>query len=120
MLVGTLAIFFFCFLVGLLFYYFFTGPNLPIAVACISDECLQAKEDLDNLLNDAKKPCADFYGHVCDSWSNTTSSFHAGIAGRQLAKMNASLFQNVKIKRDEDRRYGVHLLRPVYRRALFE
>ncbi|KAK8774061.1 hypothetical protein V5799_011408 [Amblyomma americanum] len=118
-MVAMLGAFFFCFMVALLVYYFISGPNIPIAVACISDECLKARDYLNGLLNDSKKPCTDFYGHVCDSWKNTSSSFHADLFSKELSLLNASLFEDIRITQDDEKRYGIHVLRPVYRRALF-
>lgn len=113
--VAVLAAFFFCFLVILLFYYFFTGPNIPVAVACVSEECHEAREYLDGLLNHAKKPCADFYGHVCDSWRDKDSSFHGDVARIALIRFNASLFSSLKVKHEDDLRHGIHIVRPIYR-----
>ncbi|XP_065284393.1 uncharacterized protein [Dermacentor albipictus] len=116
--VAMLAAFFFCFLVALLFYYFFTGGNIPeVVVACVSDECKEAMKFLVGHLNDAKKPCVDFYGHVCDSWHGKDSSFQDDVARAALIFFNRSLFSTIKVKHENDIRHGLHIMQPVYRRA---
>ncbi|XP_075556663.1 uncharacterized protein LOC142588732 [Dermacentor variabilis] len=98
----------------LIFVFFVGGPNIPETIACITDECLDAKEYLDNLLNYTRDPCTDFYGHVCGLWQRKGGSFYGDARLDALFRLNATLFQMRQIKRTEEVRHGMHLLRPIY------
>ncbi|XP_037577259.2 uncharacterized protein LOC119459663 [Dermacentor silvarum] len=110
----TVTGFLFAFMAILIFVFFLGGTTIPEAVACITDECVDAKEYLDNLLNRTRDPCTDFYGYVCGSWHEKGGSFFGDAKLHALFRLNATLFHMRQIKRAEETRHGMHLLRPIY------
>ncbi|XP_065284408.1 uncharacterized protein [Dermacentor albipictus] len=113
-MVLTVTVFLVVFVAILIFFFFVGGPGIPETIACITDECSDAKEYLDNLLNYTRDPCTDFYGHVCGLWQRKGGSFYGDARLDALFRLNATLFQMRHIKRAEDVRHGMHLLRPIY------
>ncbi|XP_054928952.1 uncharacterized protein [Dermacentor andersoni] len=113
-LVVTVAGFLVVFMAILIFFFFLGGTNIPEGVACITDECLEAKQYLDSLLNDTRNPCTDFYGYVCGSWKGKGGSFYDGAAMSALFRLNATLRGMREIKRKEEIRQGMHILKPIY------
>ncbi|KAL3195644.1 hypothetical protein MRX96_001777 [Rhipicephalus microplus] len=77
-------------------------------------QCLEAKEYLDSLLNDTKNPCTDFYGYVCSSWRSKGGSFHTEATREALFRLNRTLLHLGPITRTEEIRQGMHLLKPIY------
>ncbi|XP_054928953.1 uncharacterized protein [Dermacentor andersoni] len=98
----------------LIFVFFVGGTSIPETIACVTDECSDAMEYLNNLLNYTRDPCTDFYGHVCGSWQRKGGSFYGDAKLDALFRLNATLLQARQIKRAEEIRHGMHLLRPIY------
>ncbi|KAL1419538.1 hypothetical protein MTO96_025282 [Rhipicephalus appendiculatus] len=77
-------------------------------------QCLEAKQYLDSLLNDTRDPCTDFYGYVCGSWHSKGGSFHMEAVRDALFRLNRTLLNLGQITRVEEIRQGMHLLKPIY------
>ncbi|KAH8031532.1 hypothetical protein HPB51_018978 [Rhipicephalus microplus] len=68
-------------------------------LACVTAECLAARDYLTRLLNTSKDACNDFYGYVCDSWlerrKDGGGSFRRDSIAAWLARVNESLLRDV-------------------------
>ncbi|KAL3250609.1 hypothetical protein MRX96_055452 [Rhipicephalus microplus] len=88
-------------------------------LACVTAECLAARDYLTRLLNTSKDACNDFYGYVCDSWlerrKDGGGSFRRDSIAAWLARVNESLLRDVGWEGDSSTgSAGVQVMRHVY------
>ncbi|KAL3187257.1 hypothetical protein MRX96_025568 [Rhipicephalus microplus] len=82
-------------LVAILITAFF--PNRALTpLACVTPECIAARDYLAGLINFSRDACGDFYGYVCDSWiahRKHGGSFRGDSVAASLASINGSLWR---------------------------
>ncbi|XP_064487415.1 uncharacterized protein LOC135399621 [Ornithodoros turicata] len=98
----------------LLVIYFLKHSRTEIIFACTSSECIDLKNNLTSMLNDAFDPCTDYFGYVCDKWLKTHSSrsFIEYTIGEFHRSFNITLFRSEQIPVDK---HGMHVLTRLYR-----
>ncbi|XP_065295073.1 endothelin-converting enzyme homolog [Dermacentor albipictus] len=87
-------------------------------LACVTSECVAARDYLNRLVNTSRDACSDFYGYVCDSWLERREdggSFHQDNVAAWLAKVNESLLRDVGSEGDDAAEQGgIRIMRHVY------
>lgn len=75
--------------------YYAKAPDSPLA--CVTAECIAARDYLATLLNTSKDACRDFYGYVCDSWiarrGKDGRSFRRDTIAASVARINETLWR---------------------------
>ncbi|XP_037526057.2 uncharacterized protein LOC119403183 [Rhipicephalus sanguineus] len=119
-LVMTCAVVLTLFSVGMAFI-FYAEPALS-PLACLTPECIAARDYLSAIVNASRDVCSDFYGYVCDSWLERRKdggSFRRDTIAAWVAKMNESLISNVGWEgRNAEEKGGIRVMRHVYGHCL--
>ncbi|KAL1421622.1 hypothetical protein MTO96_004011 [Rhipicephalus appendiculatus] len=95
----------------------FYASRAPFPLACVTAECVAAREYLSGLLNASRDPCSDFYGYVCSSWivqRKSGGSFRADSIGTALVKINNNLW---RLEDADDDPTDLRLMRRIYQRC---
>ncbi|KAK8782480.1 hypothetical protein V5799_016179 [Amblyomma americanum] len=113
--VAAIAVVFSLLIAGLVLLLYTKRVTSPLA--CVTAECLAARDYLVHLLNTSKDACSDFYGYVCDSWlarGPDGGSFHGDSVTASLARINESLWNQ---EGEEGESEDTRLVRRVYRQC---
>ncbi|KAL3187264.1 hypothetical protein MRX96_025575 [Rhipicephalus microplus] len=92
----------------------FYASWVPSPLACITAECVAAREYLSALLNTSRDPCSDFYGYVCSSWivqGQVGRSFRADSIAIALVKIDNNLLRREDADDDPT---DLRLMRRIY------
>ncbi|KAL1414215.1 hypothetical protein MTO96_007691 [Rhipicephalus appendiculatus] len=95
-LVMTCAVVLALFSIGMAFIFYAKPAWSPLA--CLTPECVAARDYLSSIVNDSRDVCSDFYGYVCDSWLERRQdggSFRRDTIAAWTAKMNEFLMSTV-------------------------
>ncbi|KAH7933686.1 hypothetical protein HPB49_015844 [Dermacentor silvarum] len=94
-------------------------PNRALTpLACVTPECVAARDYLASLINVSRDACGDFYGYVCDSWiarRKDAGSFREDSVAASLAIINESLWR----QNAEGDSSDLRLMRRVYQGCRF-
>ncbi|KAH7938744.1 hypothetical protein HPB52_000163 [Rhipicephalus sanguineus] len=95
----------------------FYASRVPSPLACVTAECVAAREYLSGLLNTSRDACSDFYGYVCSSWivqGQNGGSFRADSIGTALVKINNYLSRREDAADDPT---DLRLMRRIYQKC---
>ncbi|XP_054933797.1 uncharacterized protein [Dermacentor andersoni] len=92
-----------------------SGATSPLA--CVTPQCIAARDYLTGLLNTSRDACNDFYGYVCSSWivqGRDGGSFRADSIAATLVKINDHLWRREDADDDPTE---LRLMRRVYQKC---
>ncbi|XP_037580557.2 uncharacterized protein LOC119463805 [Dermacentor silvarum] len=94
------------------------GTRVPSPLACVTPQCVAARDYLSGLLNTSRDACSDFYGYVCSSWivhgQDDGGSFRADSIATTLVKINNHLWRREDADDDPT---DLRLMRRVYQKC---
>ncbi|XP_070383778.1 uncharacterized protein [Dermacentor albipictus] len=93
------------------------GSEATSPLACVTPQCVAARDYLTGLLNTSRDACNDFYGYVCSSWivqGRDGGSFRADSIAATLVKINNHLWRRQDADDDPTE---LRLMRRVYQKC---
>ncbi|XP_075531981.1 uncharacterized protein LOC142564727 isoform X2 [Dermacentor variabilis] len=93
------------------------GSEATSPLACVTPQCIAARDYLTGLLNTSRDACNDFYGYVCSSWivqGQDGGSFRADSIATTLVKINNHLWRREDADDDPTE---LRLMRRVYQKC---